>query len=173
MNGTCSVCGQRLVQDVGKPDAPILLVSEFPGVEEIKQGVAFCGKAGKVLVSETTVAHIPLHKCLITNLWLHYPPDLVTSKAGMRRLCYAPMLAELVRKMVGRRAILLMGSELSREFLGSSIMQYAGLKVTSTFLPKDILVMCAPNPASVFKGTIGELRLSLAKFGKELERMGV
>jgi DNA polymerase-1 len=39
----------RMVGSRGNPESPFVIVGEAPGVQEVKNGVAFCGPSGKVL----------------------------------------------------------------------------------------------------------------------------
>jgi hypothetical protein len=71
--------------------------------------------------------------------------------------------------MAGRK-ILFMGSELTRFFLDSTVMDWAGLEVKSPLFPRSVkFVMISPNPAFARHQPLGELRLSIEKFVAKLK----
>ena len=147
-------CGKLAVPPRGNEKAEILIVGEFPGVEEIKQGRPFVGPSGKILRSELARVEINLSDCRVTNVALHQFPD---------DPCYQFGLEQVINEAKGRRAIFLLGSECSRIFLEKSVLQVSGLVVKSKYLAAP-LIMAAPNPAIVISGTLGELRLAIEKF---------
>ena len=69
----CPICSNLLVLPVGLKDASILLVGEYPGVEEVKSGFCWVGRGGEVLRSELARVGIQYEQCRATNLWLHAP----------------------------------------------------------------------------------------------------
>jgi uracil-DNA glycosylase len=66
-----------LIRGEGPLDAPVMLIGEAPGEEEVKQGRPFVGPSGQLLIrllAEAGVPH-PRQLCYITNVILYRPPD--------------------------------------------------------------------------------------------------
>src|SRR3990167_8797408 len=117
---TCPLCDKRLVNPIGPKDAAILIASEFPGWRELQTGVPFSDRAGKVLRRELQRVGLAFNMCRITNLWLHAPHPggrkTVDREAKQEELAWH--LSRLRQEMVGRRAILLLGSEVAESVTG-------------------------------------------------------
>ena len=176
----CPVCKRLLlVEPSGPPSSKILIVGEYPGFEEIKQGVPWVGQAGKVLDQELERAGLPRDGCRVTNLWLHVPPpkpkfaEPKTMAAKERRLAlvraYEPEfrfhLSQVHKEMRGKRAVLLMGSDVTEALLGVSVNSVASCFVNLGGVEVAVAMM---NPAIVFRpgpeGKLGETRLAIRRF---------
>jgi len=159
---TCQSCGREdLVLPSGNKNSPIMLVGEFPGDEELKVGQPFVGPAGRVLKSELGKLGFSIHNAVLTNLWLHTKND--------NEDCFNEGLERLLKLSKGKELILLLGSDTVSFFTDYKVMEVSGLIVESTYFSGK--VMACPNPASVFYGTVGEVRLSLEKFIREVKEM--
>ena len=163
----------------GPADSPIILIGEYPGFEEIKQGVPWVGQAGKVLDQELERAGLPRDRCRVTNLWLHAPPpkpkfaEPKTTAAKERRLtlvrAYEPEFrfhsTQVHKEMKGKRAVLLMGSDVTEALLGVSVNSVAGCFVKVEGVEIAVAMM---NPAIVFRpgpeGKLGETRLAIRRW---------
>lgn len=156
---SCS-CGRAIIPPSGPQNAEILIIGEFPGKEEEKRGQPFVGPAGGVLRGELYKVGINMNTCRITNLALHQDPQDV---------CYTFGLEQAIREAHKRKAILLMGSECSRVFIGKPVTSISGLMVKSKYLDAPIIIATV-NPAAVISGTIGEFRLAVQKFAKALSK---
>ncbi|GIL39569.1 uracil-DNA glycosylase [Roseiterribacter gracilis] len=55
--------------------APLVLIGEAPGADEVKQGRPFCGRAGKLLDQQLAVIDIDRNACLVANVFRYRPPD--------------------------------------------------------------------------------------------------
>lgn len=153
---TCPICNNQLVMYRGPVGAPVLLLGEFPGVEEVKYGIPFTGKAGEILKQEIFRLRVPWDKIRLGNLWWHFPHDNEED--------FQWNWGQTIREMRHRQYVLLMGSEW-RRILEHKIMDVAGLKVTSAQLPKaPKFYMAAPNPALCIHTTVGDFRDALEKF---------
>jgi DNA polymerase len=157
----CPNCGHLLISSTGNIKSPILLVGEFPGVEEIKQGRAFVGRTGEVLQTELARQGIQMATCYLTNLWQH-----VKNEKGCDVRWH---LDQLMKEFPTRTHILLMGSDVSQAILGSKVMALSGLRVEVPDF-KKIHVWVSPNPAVVFRSPIGELRLALERFCADIRK---
>lgn len=157
----CPHCKKFLISPYGNPKSKILFVGEFPGWEEVKQGIPFIGKTGDVLRAELLRNGIQLGAYRVTNLWLH-EQDEENCKAEWH-------LDQLVKEFKGKTHVLLMGSSVVNALVGKQVSNYAGMQVK---LPdfKGIRFWVSPNPAVVFHGPLGELRMSLERFVHDINR---
>ncbi|MDB5368184.1 MAG: polymerase [Rhodospirillales bacterium] len=55
--------------------APLVLIGEAPGADEVKQGRPFCGRAGKLLDQQLATIGIDRNACLVANVFRFRPPD--------------------------------------------------------------------------------------------------
>ena len=154
----CEKCGSRLVLPAGPVKSPVLLVGEFAGWEELKAGVPWVGKAGQVLRDEMSRAGLSIDRCRQTNLWLHGKDEENCDKDWH--------LTQLKKELLGRAAVLLMGSDVLAEFLpGESVSDWNGLEILSPELPRSVKVCVAAfNPAISLYDKLGETRFALMAF---------
>lgn len=161
MRAKCPHCGHSLVEPAGPPTSPILLLGEFPGMEEIKVGRPWVGKAGEILRDELARVGISMASCRATNLWLHAPS---------KECPYDWHLDQAMKELQGRKAVLLIGSEVTRVFLDAKVSDWVGLQVKSKLLPKTVKVaVVSYNPAIALHGSIGEIRFAFQRFAKLTE----
>jgi uracil-DNA glycosylase family 4 len=158
---TCPICKSKdCVPACGNEASKILIIGEFPGKDEIKSGRPFAGATGTILRTELGRLGIDLGRIRIANLWLHEPNGSETC------LMYS---AQLIKKEAeNKEAILLIGSDTVKYFCGLKVHSVTGLEVKSDYFSVPIIYACI-QPATVFHGTFGELRLSLQKFAKRIE----
>src|SRR3990167_6592865 len=151
----CPKCGKLLIQPVGNPKSKILLVGDFPGFEEVRQGVCFVGRSGEVLQSELGRNGLQFRDCRMTNLWQHAEDE--------KECDITWHINQLVKEFKGKTHVLLMGSSAVRTVVGEKKINYAGTRLT---LPdfKGIRIWASPNPTSVFHSPVGEFRISLERF---------
>ena len=74
----CILKGQVQVFGFGPKEAELVLVGEAPGVEEVREGKPFVGRAGKVLDRALKRAGIKKDSCYITNAVICHPLKNVT-----------------------------------------------------------------------------------------------
>lgn len=179
----CPLCRQRLVQPIGPREADILIAGEFPGWTEIKTGVPFSDRAGNILRRELRRVGINYMACRVTNLWLHAKHPGGRSKAQKEELEIELNWhrGQLLEELKGRRAVLLLGSDVTEALTGYHVLDVAGLNLVrlpkkallDRFAKRDTIVMAAPNPAVVYqKGqTAGELTLAFDKFAEAYNQL--
>jgi uracil-DNA glycosylase family 4 len=159
----CPIChNEDCVPASGPRNSPILIVGEFPGQEEIKHGKPLVGRTGTVLRNELAYLGLDMNAMRLCNLWLHEPNG--------NEECLQYGASQVIKEATGRKAIFLLGSDVVKYFCGLDVSKVTGLKVTSTYLSAP-LIMASYNPAIVFKGTVGEARLAIQKFAKEVENL--
>lgn len=158
----CPVCGTAIIDPIGNPDSPILLIGEFPGDEEIKKGIPFVGPTGNVLKTELHYLGIDISQLRVTNLWLHKPNG--------NEECYKHGLEQAIKEAKGKKLVLLIGSDVVKEFADKKVYDVNGLQVKSKWISAPCF--CVLNPAIVFKrGGVGEVRLAIQKFVKKIEEI--
>lgn len=59
----------------GDPHSPIMFIGEAPGETEIKEGVPFVGKSGKLLQEMLDIAGFTRNTIYITNCMIWRPPE--------------------------------------------------------------------------------------------------
>jgi uracil-DNA glycosylase family 4 len=174
-----------LVLPTGPEKAKLLIIGEYPGVEEIKTGRPWVGAAGEVLTRELERAGLNRDYIRITNLWQHRPPTkpratppkalAARDKWNEERVAYVAEFTfhynQMLKELRGRKGILLMGSDVTEALLGQQVSHVAGCNVKSDMLPNGYKVaMAIMNPAVVFRtgpdGTLGETRSGIERFAK-------
>lgn len=157
----CDICNRRLVLPSGPEDAPLLLVGEFPGSEEIREGKPFVGQTGLILFTELARVGIAMQVCRTTNLWMHeFDPSMYDEPKHLEW-----HLARLMEVAAPTKHILMMGSELARLFLRRPITSVCGLQMEVPYFP-DKTITFSLNPAAIMHGTLGEVRLAIEKFAR-------
>lgn len=156
---SCPTCGKLFVEPYGFAKATILVVGEYPGYNDTKEGIPFSGDSGNVIKTEFAKAGINVNECRFMNMWQHVPDDNCPLDAHMKTL---------LQEAKGKKYILFMGTMVSQEIFHKAVNDVAGIELTSPLFPKARL-MVAPHPATILKGTIGELRLAIQKFKEILE----
>jgi len=152
----CPICNYRIVEPAGPLQSKILLAGEFPGYEEMREGIPFTGKTGDVLRIELAKVGISFETCRMTNLWMHEKNDKCNQDYHIKKF---------MEEADGRAFILLMGSDTSKSLFGMDIMRLSGLVVRSHMFPSSLIVF-SPNPAIAFHGRAGEMQLAFRRFGE-------
>lgn len=100
---------QRIVVDRGNPSAKIMIVSERPGEEEDKTGLAFVGRAGELLDKIFAAIGLDSNKdLLIVNVVKCLPESDRAPNTAEVEAC-RPYLEKQI-ELVGPRVILLLGA---------------------------------------------------------------
>ena len=158
MSDICEFCGRILVLPCGPPKSPILLLAEFPGYWELRTKQPWSGPAGDILKKELRRVGVMFEKCRATNLWSH-EKDLKTCE-------FNGHWQRTLQELSGRKAVLLMGSDVSTWFLGLPVSEVTSLVVQSDKLPRGTVAVAMYNPAIAQHDKLGETRLAIEKFGE-------
>lgn len=152
----CPYCNRPTVMPyTGRND--ILIVGEYPEERDVSDGIPFRGEGGEVLQQELSRLGVNMWSCNLANFWLH-------NKDKKKEECLNYGVTTLLREMAGRK-VLLMGSEMCKYFVGSSITGWSGLEITSPLFPSSAkFVMVSVSPRSCLHSPVGEFRLALTKF---------
>ncbi|MCY3745842.1 MAG: uracil-DNA glycosylase, partial [Acidobacteria bacterium] len=105
----------RIVVDRGNPDAKILAIGEAPGAQEDARGVAFCGRAGKMLDDLFAAEGLSTDEhLLIVNVVKCRPPGNRAPHREEAARCRPFLERQLA--LSPARAIALMGATALRHF---------------------------------------------------------
>lgn len=168
MNQYCPSCGEKICPPSGK-SADILVIGEFPGDTEMEKGIPFATHwkyvtAGKVFRKELEQLGVALNQFRVVNLWLHQP----NNSEGCWQAGYNNVLDEAK----GKKAILLVGSDVVETFTKYKVSEVSGLEVDSHILSAPI-IYASVNPALSLHRGVGEVRFAITKFVNRLEKEGL
>ena len=153
---TCN-CGKRLLEPVGK--GSILIVRDSPDFDEIRTLSSYRGKAADGLDKEMNRAGLSLNDCRLAYLWGH---------AKDEKNCNLNFhLDRLVKEMVGKTHVLLMGTDAATCIVGVQPSSMYGLMVPKHDFGK-VRIWVAPT--FPFRAPIGELRLALERFAQDVRK---
>ncbi len=157
----CPIChAEDCVPASGPKNSPVLVIGEFPGESELKQGKPLVGPTGGIFRTEMRKLGVDVSTFRLCNLWLHTP--------NKNKDCLQYSMDQVIKEAKGRKAILLLGSDVVKVFCDESVLDVNGLQVKSIYLSAPIIV-ASVNPAYVFNQGLGELRLALRNFVKAIE----
>jgi uracil-DNA glycosylase len=155
MRANCK-CGNLLIGDYGLLTSDVIILSDAPGYEDVKNGQAYSGQYGEALKTELGKVGIQPSSCHMMTLWLHSPSKDCDLEWHIQKAMPFLMKAKL---------ILMLGSECLSTFTGFSAMEVSGTIVKSKLLKAKIVA--GPSVAALAKTPIGELRLALELFANQ------
>jgi len=165
----CPVCNRLLlVEPFGPSDSPCLVVEDEPDSDETKTGRFWENGGGEVLKKELQVLGIRFIDMRYTAVYLH-------ASANMDQRDLDWHQKQLLKEMVGRKAMLLIGSTTSEVLLGGKISDYSCVDVTHLlklrFPPYtkelEVAIACFNPTMATYRGSsIGEIRLALTRFAE-------
>ena len=107
---------QNVVFGRGNPNAELFVIGEGPGQQEDEQGLAFVGRAGKMLDSAFSSVGIDTNKdCYISNIVKCRPPNNRKPLANEVSECI-PWLTQQI-KLINPKVIVLAGSTAVQSYL--------------------------------------------------------
>jgi DNA polymerase len=106
---------ETFVPGVGPMDAPMMIVGEAPGAQEVEQGAPFVGNAGRRLDNFLEAAGIDRETCYLTNVVKIRPPENRTPLVGEIRAWRPVLEAEL--EQVDPAVVLTVGNAATRTML--------------------------------------------------------
>ena len=108
---------QNVVFGRGNPDAELFIIGEGPGQQEDEQGLAFVGRAGKMLDAAFSAVGLDTNKdCYVSNIVKCRPPNNRKPSTAEIEACM-PWLNEQVN-LLKPKIIILAGSTAVQSFLG-------------------------------------------------------
>tara|TARA_A100001011_G_scaffold317662_1_gene337075 strand:+ start:1625 stop:2203 length:579 start_codon:yes stop_codon:yes gene_type:complete len=112
-----STTRQNVVFGRGNPDAELFIIGEGPGQQEDEQGLAFVGRAGKMLDAAFSAVGLDTNKdCYVSNIVKCRPPNNRKPSTTEIEACM-PWLNEQVN-LLKPKIIILAGSTAVQSFLG-------------------------------------------------------
>lgn len=144
----------------------LLVIGEFPGKLEMERGIPFATHsmyvtAGKVFRKELERIGVSLSQFRVINLWEHEPNN--------NEECYTAGYNHVLDEAKGKKAILLVGSDVVETFTKYKVSDVTGLQVDSSVLSAPIIYAIV-NPALALHRSVGEVRLGIEKFIHRLEQ---
>lgn len=149
--GDCQRCKlaphrKNIVFGQGNPRAALVFVGEGPGADEDVQGLAFVGRAGKLLTRWVEALGVTRDDVYICNIIKCRPPGNRTPEKDEVEAC-SPFLfrqldairPRLVCCLGGVALQTLLGKSVSITRLRGQFFDYRGTKLTATFHPAYIL----------------------------------
>jgi hypothetical protein len=167
MRQVCPVCAEVCVPAIGKSD--VLVIGEFPSTEEVNQGVPFASNpkfmsAGRIFRKELERLGVSFNQLRIMNLWMHIP--------NKDERCFKLGYDAVLDEAKGKKAILLVGSDVVSTFTEYKVSDVTGLQVDSSVLSAPIIYAMV-NPALAQHRALGEVRFGVEKFIHRLEKEGL
>jgi hypothetical protein len=167
MRKFCPICNAQLVLPRGQSD--LLIIGDAPDREDLTQGIPFASNpnymtAGRILRKEMELVGVSLNQFRLTYLWQHTP----NKAEECFRLGYDAVLGEAK----GKKAILLIGSDVVETFTEYKVSDVSGLQVTSSVLSAPI-IYAMTSPALAMHRALGEIRHGVEKFVARLEKEGL
>ena len=142
-----------LCQDVGPPDAKIVLVGEAPGKNEDRTGIPFSGAAGSLLKQMLSHSGIRFGDCYVTNIMNVQPPSNRFEYFYEGKLPGASLETAIVRlrdklEAIRPQVIITLGAEALRAVCNKrKITAYRGTWLSF----RDIPVLPTFHPAYVLR----------------------
>ena len=164
----CPKCGKLLIDPMGNPQSPYLLVGEHPGYKETIQRLPFAFRqkptqtlSGDILQAELLRVGIALNTVLVTNMWQHQKDE--------KECDHSLHVDATVKLFADRTHILLMGSDATLPLIGKKFNEVTGTRVQVPGFRK-VHVWAAPNPALAYGQPIGEMRLAFQRFAEDVRK---
>lgn len=165
MRPTCPICDSQTCPPMGHSD--LLIMGEFPSYNEMQQGRPFALSqdrkfitAGTVFRKELARMGLDFSNFRLMNLWKHEPTK--------NKDCFQDGYNSVLDEAKGKKAILLVGSEVVETFTEYRVSDVSGLQVESAVLSCPIIYAMV-NPALALHRSLGEVRHGVEKFAKRLQ----
>ena len=165
---TCVGCpfGGAKVTTKGSPDAPLVIVGESPGSQEVREGEPFVGPSGKIL---DNILPFNADTQFITNALFCNPPKQLKKDpnkvARAIAACRGRLLNSLQQREHKPRIILALGNYAVWSLTGDT--SYRITQIRGQLIPSDLAeygILPAIHPAALMRGT-GSYR----QFKRDLE----
>src|SRR5688572_21558579 len=156
----CPQCTKLLISPYGI-NSPVLFVGEYPGYEEVREGLPLSGRLGDILQSEVKRAGLQLNRYRLMSMWQHEKDE---------KGCDVKWhVDQMIKEFSGNTHILLMGHDAVQAMSSTSVANYAGLQLKLKDFPK-IHFWVAPSPTSMLHGPIGDFRMSIERFAQDVRK---
>lgn len=170
---TCPICNLPTISPLGKSN--ILILTFEPEEEDVPAGRPFISRAGTVLKAELGRNKVDWRRMRLDCLWQHSPKKSPSQKrvdlnetGELNNRCLDHFMGELLSQPYD--AVLLVGAAVTKKMSNGNVSDWTGIPLKSDYF--DSLVMCIPDPKQVFAVPLGEVRLGIWKFCKEIRKNG-
>lgn len=160
----CPVCNRKIISPSGSPSSSILVISSSPTEEDMDAGKPFKGQYGMILRSELARYGVDLSQFRQTCLWLHTPSNKNKEDAEWN-------YQQAIKEAIGKKIILLLGTEVTKIFLKKSATEVSGLPMISDMV--SAMVIGTRNPLDIITGSHGEFILGIKKFATYIKEKGI
>lgn len=166
---SCKICNKNkkgmLVPGEGSSNADIVFVGEAPGKEEIKTGLPFIGRAGKLLHELITSAGITPEEVFITSAVKYLPQTYITPKPKDIEHGRTHLMAQL--EVIKPKIIVVLGNTSSQSLLNE---KFSISQVHGTILKQGVYTyFISYHPAAPLYSP--KLRETIFKDFKKLKRL--
>lgn len=170
-NQCCPSCGNEVIPNVGSQDCDYLIIEEFP--ELILPTPAMVSKyqhdewtPKKILINELSKVNMVVQQFRIVSVYPHECMDGMPTEN-----CYNWGMEQAIGECVGKKGIVVMGTNLCKFFTGYELKQVQGLSgVPSQYLPdNDIPRVFLPTLRSIYSTGAGEMHIGLQRFANSLQ----
>lgn len=161
----CPICDERICLPSGASQ-DMLIIGDDPTKDDLVQGHPFASNsnfttAGKVFRKELNMVGLSLGEFRTMYLWKHEPTD--------SEECYQNGYDTVLSEAKGKKAILLVGSDVVQLFTGHKVSDVSGLRVDSPILSAPLIVAMY-SPALALSRSVGEVRFAIGRWKYWLEK---
>ena len=172
----CTLCQGRThtVPGQGSPHPELMFVGEGPGADEDKQGLAFVGRAGKLLTQIIEAMGMTRDEVFIANIVKCRPPENRAPTAEEMQACMPYLLEQIA--LLKPKVIVALGATAARGLLGTTEgisrlrgtwRQFEGIATMPTYHPAYLL----RNPGG--KRPVWEdMQMVLKRLGRPVPKRG-
>jgi DNA polymerase len=155
----------------GNPKAQIIFIGEAPGAEEDKQGIPFCGAAGKILNELLASVNLSREDIFVTNTILCRPPSNRNPEVEEMNNC-SDRLNSLI-KIMKPKVIVTIGNFATERILGKKGITSIHGKIFSKMINnEEIKIIPVIHPANyLYQGRNPQLLESMKQDFKTIKEV--
>lgn len=153
------VCGKLLLETWGNRSSNVVVISDAPLFDDVKNGVLYSGAYGEALKNEMSKMGIQPSGTHMMTLWKH----------GQDKECTYDHATEALKILKDAKLILMLGSECLSTYTGYTAMEVSGTIVKSKMIKGTIVA--GPSITTLGKTPIGELKLALELFAEQRRKL--
>lgn len=171
MSKLCPVCARETSQPYGDINSDILFIGSVANEDDVRYGRPFSGKVYPIFKRMVYKnSGIDLSSTRQVSLWYHAKPD--SKKEALIAVdCFVVSKDIVLKEMLGKRLIVLVGADTCREFTGRGVDDISGLDVTPFVEDSGSAIWFAiPKETQVFRDW-GQLELDLKKLAICMEKL--
>ena len=171
MSQICPVCMEEAVSYTGDSLCDYLIIEEFPELNVKVSGSSWKKDEWthkKIMNNELNKVDMTINQFRIVSAYPHLPP----ASGIPNEKCYDFGLSLLPDEMISKLGVIVLGSNLCKEFTGYDLKQVQGLSNVDFLLGYDVGDMprvVLPSIRSLYSTGNGEFSLGLSRFAKQLQ----